>query len=277
MNTQYVADSQRYRRMTTPELREAFLLPGIFKQDEIHLSYVVDLDRAVVGAAIPAGRPIDLPTPPELRCEFFCQRRELGILNIGGAGKVEVDGKAFALSNKDVLYVGRGSKQVVFSSDSVAQPARFYLLSYPAHREYETTHVPQSKANRVDLGSDAEANKRTIFQFIHENGAKSCQLVMGFTELATGSVWNTMPPHTHDRRSEVYMYFDVAEGHRVLHMMGAPQETRPLWVASGDVVLSPPWSIHCGAGTGKYSFCWGMGGENQRFDDMDRAPIVELL
>ena len=269
-------DAMRYRTMTTAELRAGFLLEDLFADGQVVLTSIVDLDRAVVGSAVPKDAALELPTPEELRCEYFCERRELGVLNIGGSGRVTVDGKSFELAPLDALYVGRGSQEVGFASDSAADPARFYLLSFPAHTAYPVTLVKRADANPVALGSDAEANRRTIYQYIHERGAKSCQLVMGWTELAPGSVWNTMPPHTHLRRCEVYMYFGMSEEHRVLHLMGEPQETRPVWVKNGDAVLSPPWSIHCGCGTGCYSFCWGMGGENQRFDDMDGAPIPTL-
>ena len=269
-------DVVRYRTMTTAELRDSFLLTGLFQPGQVQLALAITLDRALVGGAVPTDAPLELPNPPELRAEFPLERREMGVLNLGGPGKIVVDSQEFALAKHDALYMGRGSRQVEFQSDDPANPARFYLLSYPAHAEHPTTLAKFADANHVDLGSDAEANRRTIHQYIHENGVKSCQLVMGWTELAPGSVWNTMPPHTHDRRTEVYLYFDIAEGHRVSHQMGEPQETRALWIGEGEAVLSPTWSIHCGCGTAAYSFVWGMGGENQRFDDMDPAPIPTL-
>ncbi len=275
-NTHDTADATRYRTMTTAELRDAFLLEDLFADGQVSLTSVVDLDRAVVGAAVPKNAELEMLSPEELRCEYFCERRELGILNIGGGGRVEVDGESYELAPLDALYIGRGSRQIRFTSADANVPARFYLLSFPAHTAYPTTLVKRDEANPVALGSDEEANRRTIYQYIHQNGAKSCQLVMGWTELAPGSVWNTMPPHTHLRRCEVYMYFDMPNEHRVLHLMGQPQEIRPVWVKNGDAVLSPPWSIHCGCGTSNYRFCWGMGGENQRFDDMDGAPIPTL-
>lgn len=261
--------------LDTDELRAAFLLDELFAAGEIRLVYT-DLDRAVVGSAIPAGDALSLPNDDALKADYFCQRRELGILNFGSAGTVTVDGTAYEMGQHDCLYVGRGSKEVAFASASAADPAVFYLVSYPAHAEHPVTKATRADANRVELGSKDECNERTIFQYIHENGIKSCQLVLGFTEFQPGSVWNTMPCHTHDRRSEVYCYFDVPAAHRVLHMMGQPQETRPLWVADRQVVLSPPWSIHCGCGTASYRFCWAMGGENQAFTDMDRVEIPEL-
>jgi len=272
-----MADAQRYPRMTTAELRETFLLEGLFQPGALLLAYV-DLDRAVIGGVVPTSAPLTLETQPELRAEFFCERRELGVLNVGGAGTVTVDGRAFPLDKLDVLYVGRGSKAVSFASASAASPAAFYLLSYPAHAEYPTKSVTfaELEAGAVHLGSEETCNKRSIYKAIFLDGIRSCQLVMGFTLLAPGSNWNTMPPHTHMRRSEVYFYFDVDAAQRVLHLMGPAAETRHLLMADKDVVVSPGWSIHAGVGTNSYGFCWGMGGENQRYDDMDPVAIAEL-
>ncbi len=261
--------------LDTDELRAAFLVENLFAPGEICLIHT-DLDRAIVGSAIPTSGPLILGTHAALKADFFCQRRELGILNLGADGTVTVDGSTYALAAHDCLYIGRGSREISFTSVSGETPAVFYLVSYPAHATYPTAKATRADANRVELGSKDECNERTILQYIHENGIKSCQLVLGFTEFKPGSVWNTMPCHTHDRRSEVYCYFDVPAAHRVLHMMGEPQETRPLWVADRQVVLSPPWSIHCGCGTASYRFCWAMGGENQAFTDMDRVEIAEL-
>lgn len=262
-------------RFNTAELRSAFLQTDLFAAGELRLTYT-DLDRAIVGAAVPTTKALDLPAGEQLKAEYFCQRREVGVLNIGGKGSITVDGTKYDLNKLDVLYIGRGSKKITFASDSASEPAAFYIVSYPAHTAYPTTLNTPAQANRLALGSKTDANERTIFQFIHEKGIKSCQLVMGFTELAPGSIWNTMPSHTHDRRSEVYCYFDIPKGHAVLHMMGQPTETRPLWVNNKDVILSPSWSIHSGAGTNAYRFCWAMGGENQRFDDMDKIEIPDL-
>ena len=261
--------------LDTAGLRESFLLDGLFEAGSLTLIYT-DLDRAIVGSAVPTTAPLKLDAAAELRAEFFCERRELGILSIGGKGKVTVDGTAHALDKCDCLYVGRGSREILFASDDAADPAAFYLVSYPAHAAYPTVKATRADANRVELGSKEECNERTILQYIHENGIKSCQLVMGFTEFKPGSIWNTMPAHTHLRRSEVYCYFDVPAGHAVLHMMGEPGETRPLWVHDRQAVLSPAWSIHCGAGTAAYRFCWAMGGENQAFTDMDKVDIRDL-
>jgi len=261
--------------LDTEELRASFLVEQLFNPGEITLVHT-DLDRAIIGSAIPNSVPLVLGNDDVLKADFFCQRREMGILNFGSAGVVSVDGVDYQLGTHDCLYVGRGSQEISFTSAEAIDPAVFYLVSYPAHASYPTTHATRADATRVELGSNDECNERTIFQYIHENGIKSCQLVFGFTEFKPGSIWNTMPCHTHDRRSEVYCYFDVPAAHRVLHMMGQPQETRPLWVADRQVVLSPPWSIHTGCGTASYRFCWAMGGENQAFTDMDRVEIAEL-
>lgn len=275
MEVRYSADPVRFCRMTTAEVRENFLVESLFAADEIVMVYS-DVDRAICGSAVPAAGPLTLATADELRADYFCQRRELGVLNIGGAGTVSVDGTAYDMANKDSLYVGRGSKTIIFTSADPAAPAQFYLLSYPAHADYPTTHARKADANPIAMGSDAECNKRTIFQCIHPGGMQSCQLVMGFTELAEGNVWNTMPAHTHERRMEVYMYFDVPAGHRVFHYMGKPEETRHIAVADRQAVISPSWSIHSGCGTTAYTFCWGMGGENQQFDDMDHLKIENI-
>jgi 4-deoxy-L-threo-5-hexosulose-uronate ketol-isomerase len=271
-----MADPVRYPRMTTEELRETFLLEEMFRPGAMTLAYV-DLDRAVVGGAVPTNAALKLETSPELRSEYFLERRELGVLNIGGAGIVAVDGKQFKLGKLDCLYVGRGSKDVSFTSDSAGEPAQFYLLSYLAHAEYPAAVVRFSEIEPVRLGTVATCNKRAIYKAIHREGIKSCQLVMGFTLLEEGSNWNTMPPHTHMRRSEIYIYFDVDPAHRVVHLMGPPHETRHLIMADKDIVVSPGWSIHAGVGTTRYGFCWGMGGENQDYGDMDAVTAADLL
>lgn len=275
MQVRYSADPVRFSRMTTQEVRDEFLIDTLFQPDSIEMIYS-DIDRAITGSVVPAKKTLSLSASDELRADFFCQRRELGVLNIGQAGTVTVDGTAYTMSNKDGFYIGRGSKDISFSSENSKEPAMFYLLSYPAHSNYPTTHVKMSKAEPVELGTIEASNRRTIYKLIHPAGAKSCQLVMGFTELAPGCVWNTMPPHTHERRMEVYMYFDIAEDTRVFHLMGKPDETRHIVVADGQAVISPSWSIHSGVGTGSYTFCWGMGGENQAFDDMDHLTIDKL-
>jgi len=270
-----MADPVRYARMTTEELRATFLLEGMFAPGKIEFAYV-DLDRTVIGSAVPVGSALTLETEPELRAEYFLERRELGVFNVGGAGTVLVDGVSFELDKLDCLYVGRGSRSVTFASKSGDMPASFYLLSYPAHKEYPTKMVKFSQLEGLKLGTVETCNKRTIYKAIYKEGIKSCQLVMGFTLLDPGSNWNTMPPHTHNRRSEVYFYFDVDTAHRVLHLMGPPDATSHLVIADKEVVVSPGWSIHAGVGTKNYGFCWGMGGENQAYDDMDGVAIAQL-
>jgi 4-deoxy-L-threo-5-hexosulose-uronate ketol-isomerase len=270
-----MADPVRYARMTSAELRETFLLEGMFNPGKIEFAYV-DLDRTVIGSAVPTSTPLTLETQPELRADYFLERRELGVLNVGGVGTVTVDGKTFELDKLDVLYVGRGSKVVSFTSKAADKPAYFYLLSYPAHAVFPTAMVKCADLQGGALGSTETCNKRTIYKAIHLEGIRSCQLVMGFTLLAPGSNWNTMPAHTHMRRSEVYFYFDVEPDQRVMHLMGPPDATSHIIMADKQVVVSPGWSIHAGVGTKSYGFCWGMGGENQNYADMDPVAIKDL-
>ena len=272
MKTVLTADPVRYPRMITQELRESFLIHGLYEPGAMRLAYI-DLERAIAGIIAPLADTLSLPVFPELRATHFTDRRELGALNIGGAGVIHVGEQAIELENLDVLYIGRGNPQVRFESKSSNAPAIFYLLSYPAHASYPTTLIRRSDSQPSELGSAATCNRRTVHKYIHAAGAKSCQLVMGVTHLHEGSVWNTMPPHTHMRRSEIYFYFDLGESAHVFHMMGPPDETRHLVVNDCDVVASPGWSIHAGVGTQAYKFCWGMGGENQDYADMDPAPI----
>ena len=270
-----MADPVRYARMTSEELRATFLLEGMFTPGAIEFAYV-DLDRTVIGAAVPTASALKLETQPELRAEYFLERRELGVLNVGGDGSVVVDGVSYELGKLDCLYVGRGCKSVTFSSKSVSEAAAFYLLSYQAHAEYPTKMVKFADLEGLALGSVETCNKRTIYKAIHRDGIKSCQLVMGFTLLAPGSNWNTMPAHTHMRRSEIYFYFDVEPDQRVVHLMGPPDATSHIVMADKQVVVSPGWSIHAGVGTKNYGFCWGMGGENQDYADMDPVAIKDL-
>jgi 4-deoxy-L-threo-5-hexosulose-uronate ketol-isomerase len=275
MQIRFSPNQTDYQKLGTAELRAAFLVDSLFAPGKLELVYS-DADRAIIGSAVPTSAPLKLSADAELRAAFFCERRELGVLNIGGAGTVEVDGTKYELGKLDCLYVGRGTKDISFANKDAADPAAFYLLSYPAHAGYPTTLARTKDATPVELGTAADANRRTIYKYIHTGGIKSCQLVMGFTKLQEGAVWNTMPPHTHTRRSEVYIYFDVDPKRRVMHFMGTPQQTRHLVVADRQAVISPSWSIHCGCGTGAYTFCWGMGGENQTFEDMDGAPVESL-
>jgi 4-deoxy-L-threo-5-hexosulose-uronate ketol-isomerase len=275
LSLRYTPDPVRCEAMGTEELRESFLVGSLFAADRVTLVFS-DLDRAILGSAVPATEPLSLEATPELRAKTFCERRELGVLNIGGPGTVTVDGVAHALGKLDGLYVGRGSEAVSFASDSAENPALFYLLSFPAHASHPTVRIGRSEAEKVSLGSQENCNRRSLYKLIHPAGAKSCQLVMGYTVLEPGSVWNTMPPHTHERRMEIYLYFDLLPGAKVFHLMGRPGATRHLVVGEGEAVLSPSWSIHSGVGTGAYTFCWGMGGENQAFDDMDALTLGQL-
>ncbi|MCX6936568.1 MAG: 5-dehydro-4-deoxy-D-glucuronate isomerase [Verrucomicrobia bacterium] len=264
-------------RMTTAELRAAFLVDTLFKPGTLDLTYW-EVDRTIVGSATPTDAPIPLLADAKLlAAEFFLQRRELGVLNVGGPGTVTADGATFRLEKTDALYVGRGTRDVAFASDDPANPARFFLISYPAHADIPTTPAPATTARQVQLGTVEKANARTITQQIHEGGVRSSQLVMGHTTMGPGGVWNTFPPHTHLRRSEVYLYFDLGPDDAVMHFMGTGDETRHLVVRAGQAVLSPAWSIHSGCGTCAYRFIWAMGGENQRFDDMDAIPVRNLL
>jgi 4-deoxy-L-threo-5-hexosulose-uronate ketol-isomerase len=275
MEIRYSPNQKDYQKLGTDDLRSTFLIETLFAPGKLELVYT-DADRAIVGSAVPGASPIKLSADAELRAAYFCERRELGVLSIGGSGTVEVDGKRYEMGKLDCLYVGRGSQSVSFASNDAANPAAFFLLSYPAHAVFPTTLATVKDATPVELGTVADANRRTIYKYIHTGGIKSCQLVMGFTKLQEGAVWNTMPPHTHTRRSEIYMYFDLDPKRRVMHFMGSPQQTRHLIVANRQAVISPSWSIHCGCGTGAYTFCWAMGGENQTFEDMDAAPVEQL-
>ena len=275
MKLHVMPDPERYERMTTEELRGAFLIEDLFAGGQIVLHYL-DLERTIVGSAVPLMSPLILATAEELRAAYFLERRELGILVVSGKGTVTADGKTFEMDTLDCLYVGRGTKEVRFASADPAHPAQFYLLSYPVHTAYPTALACKKDAAAVRLGAQETLNKRTIYKYIHEGGIRSCQLVMGFTELEAGSGWNTMPPHTHARRSEIYLYFKLPADGRVIHLMGPPQETRHLVVADKQVTVGPSWSIHAGMGTQNYTFCWGMGGENQAFDDMDAVAVGGL-
>jgi 4-deoxy-L-threo-5-hexosulose-uronate ketol-isomerase len=271
-----VADAIRFPRMTTEELRAAFLVDGLFEPGQINLAYI-DLDRTVVGSAVPLAEPLTLACDPDLRADFSTERRELGVLNIGGPGAVRVNDQLFELANLDALYIGRGNQPVIFSSTDPATPAEYYLLSYPAHAIHPSVKIPAASADESVLGSPQTANHRRVCRLIHLGGARSCQLVMGVTHLTPGSVWNTMPPHTHMRRSEVYLYFNLPPGDRVVHLMGPAHQTRHLVVANKQLVISPGWSIHAGVATASYSFSWGMGGENQVYNDMDPIAVRDLL
>jgi 4-deoxy-L-threo-5-hexosulose-uronate ketol-isomerase len=260
----------------TAELREQFLIQNLFKPDEAKLVYSY-FDRLIVGGVCPVN-PLKLKVDEKvIGAPFLLERRELGVINVGAAGSVTIDGKIYDMSPKDGLYIGMGAEKLEFSSADRNNPARFYLNCAPAHTNYPTSQVAFSQAEPVEMGEIAQSNKRTIRKYIHPGGVKSCQLVMGMTTLETGCVWNTMPVHTHQRRMEAYFYFGLADDQVVFHFMGEPSETRHIVVRNNEAVLSPSWSIHSGAGTGSYTFIWGMVGENQTFTDMDAVPMNELM
>jgi 4-deoxy-L-threo-5-hexosulose-uronate ketol-isomerase len=257
--------------MDSADLRARFLIDDVFVAGEVRLTYTHH-DRIVLGGAVPAGRDLPLTGYPEIRSDYFLEHREVGIVNVGGPGTVTADGEVFELVTGACLYLGRGIREVVFAGDE----AQFYLFSAPAHTAYPAALVSPGEGTVRELGDQLTSNRRTLNQYIHENGVKSCQIVMGVTQLHPGSMWNTMPAHTHDRRTECYLYFDVPEDARVVHLMGERDETRHLIVGDRQAVISPSWSLHSGVGTAAYSFVWAMAGENQAFDDMDAAPITDL-
>jgi 4-deoxy-L-threo-5-hexosulose-uronate ketol-isomerase len=261
--------------MSTHELRETFLVEGLFQPGAINCVYV-DLDRTVVGAAVPLENSLQLESYDELQAAYFTERRELGILNIGSHGTVEVGGRSYDMEHLSCLYIGRENQRIVFRSSNAEQPPEFYLLSYPAHAKFPTALVRKAEVRPVEIGDPTTMNRRRIYKCIHADGVQSCQLVMGFTELEPGSGWNTMPPHTHMRRSEVYLYFNLPEQERIFHFLGPGQETRHLVIKNKQAVISPGWSIHAGVGTSSYTFCWGMGGENQAYTDMDPIAVADL-
>jgi len=269
---EHPADVKHY---DTKKLREHFLFDKVFIKDEISLCYTHS-DRVVFGGAFPAAEKLELKGGKDFGTDVFLERRELGIICIANSGTVSADGKDFKMKKGDGLYIGQGTKQVVFASDSKDNPAKFYLASTPAHTSYPIVHIPIEKANPRKVGAAATCNARTIYQYVHPAVLKSCQLSMGMTVLEEGSIWNTMPVHTHERRMEVYFYFDMKDGQVVFHLHGQPDETRHLVVKNEESVISPSWSIHSGAGTANYTFIWAMAGENQTFDDMDTVPAVEL-
>ncbi len=275
MQTRYAISPSEAKTFDTHKIRENFLIEKLFAPEELHFTYT-HYDRVMVGGCQPVQTKVSLPTFDELKSSYFLERRELGIINVGGKGRIEADGKMYELAKLDCLYVGKGIEKVVFESDDAAAPALFYLLSSPAHESKPATLMTKMGASPVKIGSAATSNERTIYKYIHSNGVASCQLVMGLTVLEMGSVWNTMPAHVHDRRMEAYFYFDVPSDQRVFHLMGQPQETRHVVVANHQAVVSPPWSIHSGCGTASYSFIWGMAGENKDYADMDFVNLSEL-
>lgn len=275
LEVRYANHPEDVKRYTTEELREHFLIEKVFVSGEINLVYSHN-DRIIAGGAEPLAEPLRLESGKELASDYFLQLREMGVINIGGKGYVLLDGKKYEMNYQDGLYVGRGTKEVIFGSDDANNPAKFYINSCPAHKEYETVHIPLEKAQKVHLGDSKNLNVRTINQYVHPAVCKSCQLVMGMTILEEGSVWNTMPTHTHDRRMEVYLYFNLPEDNFVIHLMGEAQQTRHLFVRNEQAVISPSWSIHSGVASTNYIFIWGMCGENQTFTDMDHIKNDDL-
>ena len=279
MDIRYSANQRDFKRYTTEEIRGEFLIENLYKKDEVvavysHVDRMVTLGCMPVEEVVSISKGIDVWA--NFGTEYFLERREIGIFNIGGAGKIKADGEVFEMGYKDCLYITRGTKEVTFESNSPDKPAKFYMVSAPAHTSYSTTFIPIEKAAKRPLGSAETSNKRVINQFIHPDVLKTCQLSMGMTVLEPGSVWNTMPAHTHERRMEVYMYFEVPENQVVFHMMGEGTETRHIVMQNEQAVISPSWSIHSGAGTSNYTFIWAMGGENQAFDDMDNIATTDL-
>ena len=279
MDIRYSANQRDFKRYTTEEIRGEFLIEDLYRKDEVVAVYS-HVDRMVTLGCMPVEEVVSISKGIDVWANFgtdyFLERREIGIFNIGGAGKIKADGEVFEMGYKDCLYITKGTKEVTFESNSPDAPAKFYMVSAPAHTSYRTTFIPIEKAAKKPLGSMETSNKRVINQFIHPDVLKTCQLSMGMTVLEPGSVWNTMPAHTHERRMEVYMYFEVPENQVVFHMMGEGTETRHIVMQNEQAVISPSWSIHSGAGTSNYTFIWAMGGENQAFDDMDNIPTTDL-
>ena len=279
MDTRYSVNPRDVKRYTTEELRDEFLIKNIFKADEVTAVYS-HVDRMVTLGCMPVAETVSLEKGMDVWAtfgtDFFLERREIGIFNVGGDGTVIADGEVFDMTYTDCVYITMGTKSVTFASKDKANPAKFYMVSAPAHKPCKTTFIPMAKANKRPLGAMETANDRVINQFIHPDVLKTCQLSMGMTALEPGSVWNSMPCHTHERRMEIYMYFEVPENQVVMHFMGEPTETRHIVMKNEEAVISPSWSIHCGAGTSNYTFIWAMGGENQEFDDMDNIAPMDL-
>ncbi|RYE16172.1 MAG: 5-dehydro-4-deoxy-D-glucuronate isomerase [Sphingobacteriales bacterium] len=275
MDIRFENSKKEVRGMNTDELRESFLVENLMISDRL-MSVYTHYDRMIIGGVKPVNQEVSIDNHPELKAGYFLERRELGIINISGSGVVTADGTVYRLEKLSCLYLGRGVKEVSFKSDDADDPALFYLLSAPAHAEYPARLMHKEEASPVELGDTLTANRRTIYKYIHLEGIRSCQLVMGLTVLQAGSVWNSIPPHTHTRRTEVYFYFDLAAGQRIFHFMGEPTETRSIVTDNNQAVISPPWSVHFGCGTSNYAFIWGMAGENQVYSDMDALAVTDL-
>jgi 4-deoxy-L-threo-5-hexosulose-uronate ketol-isomerase len=275
MQTRSLVDPVRYERMTGEELRAAFLVEDLFAPDEVRLVHW-EAERTILGSVVPRRSPLALEAPAEIAAPFFAARRELGVVNLGGPGTVTVDGHKHELGRRDGLYVGKGSREIVFASSREKDPGLFYLVSHPAHAGLPSARVSPAEAETVRLGSQANASVRVLRRYIHPRGVASCQLVMGVTDVEEGSVWNSVPPHTHHRRTEIYLYFDLDPSAFALHVMGPPEKTRHLIVRNLQAVLAPSWSMHFGVATGRYAFVWSMGGENQEFEDMQGVDVGRL-
>lgn len=275
MEVRSASNPKDVKNYDTSRLREEFLIQGLFALGEIKMVYS-QIDRIITSSIVPTDKPLKLEAGAELRADYFLERREMGVINIGQKGSVIVDGVEYELNYTDGLYVGKGAKEIVFKSASAENPAKFYMNSAPAHMTYPTVKIAIEDAEHEHLGTQEQCNVRTINRYIHPKGVKSCQLVMGMTVLEPGSIWNTMPAHTHDRRMEVYLYFNIPEDGIVFHFMGEPNETRHIIVRNEEAVISPSWSIHSGGGTKNYTFIWGMVGENQVFADMDHCAMKDL-
>lgn len=273
--SRFALGPEEVKQMNTAQLREHFLIENIFEAGKVHLT-LSHYDRFIAGGIMPLGEKIELPNPEKLKANYFLERRELGIINVGGTGTIIADYVRFEIGFKEALYIGQSTKKVVFSSSDQNNPAKFYINSAPAHHAYPSKKISKKDAEKVETGSAETANHRVINKLLVNSVVPTCQLQMGMTELKSGSVWNTMPAHTHDRRMEVYFYFEVPEGQSVSHFMGEPQETRHIWMQNEQAVISPNWSIHAGAGTSNYTFIWGMAGENLNYGDMDKVEITEL-
>ena len=275
LDVRYANHPEDSKHYTTEELRKHYLIEKVFIEDEVNLVYS-HVDRVIAGGITPVKESLELEGCKELGSEYFLERRELGVINIGGNGKITIDGKVYEVKSREGLYVGMGSKELIFTSDDEKNPAKFYINSSLAHKTYPTVMIDLEKANKVHLGDLENSNKRTIYQYVHPAVCQSCQLVMGMTMLEPNNMWNTMPCHTHERRMEVYLYFDMTEDSKVFHLMGEPNETRHIVMGNEQAVISPSWSIHSGVGTRNYTFIWGMAGENQTFTDMDHVAMNDL-
>ena len=279
MDIRYSANQRDFKHYTTEEIRKEFLIENLYRKDEV-VSVYSHVDRVVTLGCMPVEETVSIDKGMDVwKCfgtKYFLERRELGIFNIGGSGSITADGVEYKMAYRDCLYITMGTKEILFHSDDSANPAKFFMVSAPAHKACKTTHIPVEKAAKRQVGSKETCNERVVYQFIHFDVLETCQLMMGLTELSSGSVWNTMPCHTHERRMEVYTYFELAPDQRVFHMMGQPNETRHIVMKAEDAVISPSWSIHSGCGTSNYTMIWAMAGENQEYDDMDSIPMADM-